>query len=131
MRQINFQSGTDIFRGNFFFLSVIIGISLGLRFYFFPYGLPLTLDSLVYFWYANDMSILGHMPNYSASNNGWPVFLSVFFSIFHFDKPFGANPTNPVLKRCPSDKAMQSKIKEANAQKGGIEMTSLFQFQVI
>src|SRR3989338_6130960 len=24
-----------------------------------------------------------YLPNYPSSNNGWPVFLSVFFSIFH------------------------------------------------
>ena len=68
-------------------LTLICLFGLSLRMYFFAPDIPLTLDALGYFWYANDMSILGHIPNYSASNNGWPVFLSVFFSIFHFDNP--------------------------------------------
>ncbi len=65
-------------------ISIIIGISLFLRFHFFPIGLPITLNGLLYFWYAIDVSILGHLPTgYTVPNNGWPVFLSLFFSIFH------------------------------------------------
>jgi hypothetical protein len=67
---------------------LIIGIiALSLRLYYFPYDVPLTLDALNdYFLYANDVSILGHLPtNFSFANNGWPMFLSFFFSIFHFN----------------------------------------------
>lgn len=65
-----------------------IGIaSLLIRFYYFPYGVPLTLDASVYFFYSTDMSILKTFPlGYHFPNNGWPVFVSFFFSIFHFDK---------------------------------------------
>lgn len=65
-------------------LSIIIGVSLFLRFSFFPFGVPITLDGLLYFWYAIDISILGHLPTgYTVANNGWPIFLSFFFSAFH------------------------------------------------
>jgi hypothetical protein len=66
-------------------LIIIAAIGLAIRFYYFPYNIPLTLDSLnAYFFYANDISILGHLPsNYSFNNNGWPLFLSFFFSVFH------------------------------------------------
>lgn len=66
---------------------VLIGIlSLLLRFAYFDPNLPLTVDALKYFFYAFDVSYLGHLPsNYSPANNGWPIFVSFFFSIFHFD----------------------------------------------
>ena len=55
------------------------------RLFYFPFDLPLTNDATGYFWYANDMSILGNFPTPSGgwaeiTNNGWPVVLSVFFS---------------------------------------------------
>lgn len=52
--------------------------------YYFPQGIPLSLDVLSYFFYANDVSILGKLPTgYHFPNNGWPIFISFFFSIFH------------------------------------------------
>ena len=61
-------------------------ISLVLRLYYFPYDVPLGLDGLTYFWYASDISNLGGFPvEYNIGNNGWPIFLSVIFSLFHFD----------------------------------------------
>lgn len=59
---------------------LIIGTSI--RFYEVSFELPLTLDALLYFWYAIDMSQLGYFPTgYSdATNNGWPTFLSIFFT---------------------------------------------------
>jgi hypothetical protein len=66
---------------------VAIGIvGLVLRLYYFPYNVPLTLDALsTYFFYATDITVLGHLPNTDIANNGWPIFLSFFFTIFHFD----------------------------------------------
>ena len=50
--------------------------------YFFPFEVPLVMDSLLYFWYANDLSILGTFPNtYDLPNNMWPTIVSVFFTI--------------------------------------------------
>jgi len=81
---------------------IVIGlISLVIRIYYFPYDLPITRDAADYFWYAIDMSVLGefpHMfspyesstviqdvPGYRFSNNGWPAFLSLFFSLANLE----------------------------------------------
>ena len=75
-----------LLNSSLFGLSFIIILSLLLRFNYFVPEIPLTHDALDYFFYAMDTSILGHLPvNYSPQNNGWPVFLSLFFSFFKFD----------------------------------------------
>ena len=79
--------GFGFFKKTPIMLGLICLLGLSLRGYFFTPDIPLTLDALGYFWYANDLSLLGHLPDYPSSNNGWPVFLSLFFSIFHFDNP--------------------------------------------
>ena len=82
-------------------LTVIGLISLVIRIYYLPYDLPITRDAADYFWYAIDMSVLGefpHMfspyesstviqdvPGYRFSNNGWPAFLSLFFSLANLE----------------------------------------------
>lgn len=66
-------------------LSIIGFLALVLRLYYFPFGIPVTLDALNYFWYAMDISLLGHFPASTLANNGWPTFLSIFFSSFHFN----------------------------------------------
>jgi O-antigen/teichoic acid export membrane protein len=65
----------------------IVVVSLLFRLYYFPHNIPLTLDALnTYFFYATDISILGHLPTtYNIANNGWPIFLSFFFTILRFD----------------------------------------------
>lgn len=64
-------------------LPVIITAAI-IRFVYFPFDIPITLDGSGYFWYAIDMSQLGHFPDgYRFPNNGWPAFLSIFFSVFH------------------------------------------------
>ena len=71
------------------FLAVLGTIGFSLRLYFFPEDVPLIGDASGYFWYANDISILGHFPEGHLSgivrstppNNGWPGFLSLFFSL--------------------------------------------------
>lgn len=66
-------------------LPIIAAIGFIVRFAYFPFDIPITLDGSGYFWYAIDMSILGHFPeNHRFPNNAWPTFLSIFFSIFHF-----------------------------------------------
>ncbi|MGI0102775.1 MAG: lipopolysaccharide biosynthesis protein, partial [Nitrosotalea sp.] len=69
-------------------LLVSIGIiSLLIRLYYFPYNVPLILDALnAYFFYATDLSILGHLTaSTSSAHDGWPIFLSFFFTTFRFD----------------------------------------------
>ncbi|QDI88804.1 hypothetical protein Nisw_04340 [Candidatus Nitrosopumilus sp. SW] len=64
---------------------VITAISITgffLRMYYSPFEIPIILDGLLFFWYANDISILGTLPlDYSPANNGWPIFLSLFFHV--------------------------------------------------
>lgn len=61
-------------------------VSTVIRLYYFPHNVPIILDGLSYFWYAIDMSVLGHFPaGYQFPNNGWPTFLSLFFMIFRFE----------------------------------------------
>ena len=63
--------------------SVIILTGLILRIYYLPFEIPITLDGLLFFWYANDISLLGSLPlDYTPANNGWPIFLSFFFQMF-------------------------------------------------
>ena len=67
----------------FLLISLIFLISILIRFYYFDYNIPLTIDSLNYFFYAMDIKINEQLPvNYSLANNGWPIFTSLFFSIF-------------------------------------------------
>ncbi len=75
-----------LLNSSLFGLSFIVILSLLIRFNYFVPEIPLTHDALDYFFYAMDTSILGHLPvNYSPQNNGWPAFLSLFFSFFKFD----------------------------------------------
>ena len=69
-------------RARIFFL-IALGISgLVIRLYFFPFDVPLFGDSQGYFWYAIDTSILNQFPTgHNLTNNGWPIFLSVFFQL--------------------------------------------------
>ena len=69
-----------------FFLGLIIILGLVLRFYYFPYDVPLSLDTLSYFSYAFEISQTGKFPiDFALINNGWPTFLSIFFSLFKFE----------------------------------------------
>ena len=83
---VEFEKKLNFFSDNVVISLFIIGfIALLLRLYYFPFGVPITFDGLLYFWYANDINILGHLPSYLVGNDGWPIFLSIFFSIFHFN----------------------------------------------
>jgi len=74
----------DKIKNSIILIAIIIVSSLLLRLYFFPFGIPVTHDALIYFWYANDISILERLPEgYTFGNNGWPVFLSPFFTILN------------------------------------------------
>ena len=70
-----------------FFLVGICIIGIIIRLYYTPNNIPLNLDAFTgYFWYAMDISILGHLPNYTLSQSGWGEFLSLFFTNFHSDR---------------------------------------------
>lgn len=63
-------------------IGLIFIVAFVFRIIFYESKIPLTFDSLGYFFYALDTSVLGHLPsNYTIANNGWPIFLSMFFSL--------------------------------------------------
>ena len=78
------DSGSKIFSKNTIICLGIIALAgFLIRLFYFPDGIPLILDGATYFWYANDLSVSGTFPNNAdLVNNGWPTFLSVFFSLF-------------------------------------------------
>ena len=79
------DSKPKIFSKNTIICLGIIGlVGFLIRFFYFPDGIPITLDGAIYFWYANDLSITGTFPvNVAIANNGWPTFLSIFFYFFN------------------------------------------------
>lgn len=69
-----------------FSLLIIIITGLILRLNYVGLEVPITLDGLSYFQYAINISQTGGLPNtFTPSNNGWPIFLSIFFSLSEFD----------------------------------------------
>lgn len=67
------------------FLSLIGITALLFRLYFLP-DLPFTQDAIAYFQFANDLIILQNFPSsFSYLETGWPIFLSMFISIFKLD----------------------------------------------
>jgi len=77
-----FEKSIHIFNNRVILTLIVIGISsIGIRLFFFPYDIPITEDGLLYFRYATDTHILGHFPNTPLTNNGWSLFVSLFFSI--------------------------------------------------
>ena len=64
------------------FLVILVISGLVIRLSFFPLDVPFFGDSQGYFWYAIDTSILNQFPTgHNLTNNGWPIFLSVFFQL--------------------------------------------------
>lgn len=71
---------------NFLSLLIIFLVGLIYRIYYFPYELPLVVDSLSYFSYATESVFSGHLPTtWTTINNGWPMFLSFWFSIVNLE----------------------------------------------
>ena len=79
------EDKSKIFSKNTIICLGIIGLAgFLIRLFYFPDGIPITLDGATYFWYANDLSVSGTFPNnVDLVNNGWPTFMSVFFSLFN------------------------------------------------
>lgn len=86
MIENNVKAGLELAKKELFLLIGVITTGLLIRFYYFPFEIPLTLDAFSYFLYAMDTMVSGQLPTkYTMPNNGWPLFLSLFFSIFRFD----------------------------------------------
>ena len=65
---------------------IIFFISIGIRFYYFPYNLPLIIDGFDNFTYATAINFYGYLPvEWTPINNGWPIFLSFWFSIINLE----------------------------------------------
>ena len=85
MSQLRFK---DFHVSPFYFLIFLFTTSIFVRLLFFPENLPLLDDAVGFYWYAIDLITLD-FSQYSNSyvlsdfpNNGWPLFLSLFFQIF-------------------------------------------------
>lgn len=67
----------------------ILLVGLGIRFFYFPYELPLVIDGMDNFTYATAINYYGHLPpEWTPANNGWPIFLSFWFSIITLGDTF-------------------------------------------
>ena len=67
-------------------LVIIFSVGLGVRFLYFPYDLPLVADALDNFTYATGINYYGNLPTeWTPPSNGWPIFLSFWFSIVNLD----------------------------------------------
>ncbi len=76
----------SITKSPLFYLIGIGIIGFFVRMYYFPWDIPIILDGLDYLSYAVVMSQEGHFPiGWDLSNNGWPTFLSIFFTISNND----------------------------------------------
>jgi len=59
----------------------VISLAIIIRLHYFSPEIPITMDGMYYFRYAIDVTVLGHFPEWHLTNNGWPLFLSLFFSL--------------------------------------------------
>ena len=65
---------------------ILLSSALLLRFYYFPYDLPLIIDGFDNFTYATAINFYGYLPlEWTPINNGWPIFLSFWFSIINLE----------------------------------------------
>ena len=61
------------------FISIFF-VSLGIRFFYLPYELPLIADGMDNFTYATAINFYGYLPNeWAPANIGWSIFLSFWF----------------------------------------------------
>jgi hypothetical protein len=78
------KKSDSVFSNSILALIVLGVIGVTIRLFYFPYEVPFTYDSLDYFSYATSMSQIGHFPNnWALVNNGWPSFVSFFFTLFN------------------------------------------------
>lgn len=65
---------------------IIFFTGLIFRFFYFPHELPLVADAMDNFRYATAINYYGHLPTeWAPANNGWPIFLSFWFSIINLE----------------------------------------------
>jgi hypothetical protein len=65
---------------------ILLLSALLIRFYYFPYNLPVIIDGFDNFTYATAINFYGYLPTeWTPINNGWPIFLSFWFSIINLE----------------------------------------------
>ncbi len=65
---------------------IIFFTGLAFRFFYFPHELPLVADAMDNFRYATAINYYGHLPTeWAPANNGWPIFLSFWFSVINLE----------------------------------------------
>jgi hypothetical protein len=84
MTEIINKSDSKTTKNALVLLSIVIGLAFVVRFYYFPYEIPITLDGFRFFLYAMDTIVLGQLPPV-LPNNGWPLFFSIFVSTIRFE----------------------------------------------
>ena len=68
---------------------IIFFTGLGLRFFYFPFNVPLIADGMDYFIYATEIVAYGHLPtDWTPINNGWSIFVSFWLSIVNLENTF-------------------------------------------
>jgi|TARA_B110000495_G_C23039994_1_gene623106 asparagine N-glycosylation enzyme membrane subunit Stt3 len=84
---INFVKENKLIKKPIFSLIIISLIAIIIRFHYFSPEVPISEDALNYFIYASDISILNNLPStWSPLNNGWPIFVSLFFSVINLEE---------------------------------------------
>ena len=86
----NIPSNNDFFSKNS--TRILIGILISgliIRLVYFPFDTPFSLDVLDFFGYAVNASNFGEIPSeWFLANNGWPLLISIFFSIIPVESFF-------------------------------------------
>ena len=89
IRRLSNDSNSFFAKKNWLWLGIIGIISLLMRLYLFPIDVPFEKDVLDLFGYAVTSSNFGNIPeNWFLANNGWPLFLSLFFSVLPIESFF-------------------------------------------
>lgn len=76
-----FGKSISSLKKSLFILTVIGIIGLSIRLYYFSYDVPITFDAITYFLHATDAIVVSGLPETALANNGWPLFLSLFFGL--------------------------------------------------
>lgn len=84
------------------FLSIIGIIGLSIRLSFFSYEVPIVLDAMTYFLHATDAVALSGFPDTALANNGWALFLSLFFGLMQSENFLDYSAVQRLLSMCLS-----------------------------
>jgi len=70
-------------------IPILIGTSLLIRVYYFPFNVPIAADGIDYFMFAIAIVQNGEFPiGILMTNDGWSIFLSGFFNFFNQNNMF-------------------------------------------